>query len=71
MKRHIFAHDIASVKLCNGRVRLAEKEENVIFGSRLAGHKYHDMDDGGLQEEGGGERGGPKKKKKKKRGPGN
>jgi len=40
-----FAHDAKNGELYARYKALADAEENVIFGGRLAEYKYYDMDD--------------------------
>ena len=45
MEKYYTVNDDKNNKLADKYRKLAEKEENVIFGGRLAEYKYYDMDD--------------------------
>ena len=45
MEKYYTVNDEKNNKLADEYKKLAEKEENVIFGGRLAEYKYYDMDD--------------------------
>ena len=45
MEKYYTINDDKNNKLANDYRDLASKEENVIFGGRLAEYKYYDMDD--------------------------
>ena len=45
MEKYYTINDEKNNKLANKYRELADKEENVIFGGRLAEYKYYDMDD--------------------------
>ena len=45
MEKYYTVNDEKNNKLADEYRKLAEKEENVIFGGRLAEYKYYDMDD--------------------------
>ena len=45
MEAYYVVNDDNNNELANKYRQLAEKEENVIFGGRLAEYKYYDMDD--------------------------
>ena len=44
MEPYYPVNDEKNMKLYEQYRELAEKEENVIFGGRLGGYKYYDMD---------------------------
>ena len=45
MEKYDTVNDEKNDKLAEEYRKLAKKEENVIFGGRLAEYKYYDMDD--------------------------
>jgi UDP-galactopyranose mutase len=45
MEKYYTINDDANNELASKYKELADKEENVIFGGRLAEYKYYDMDD--------------------------
>ena len=45
MEKYYTVNDEKNNKLADKYKKLASKEENVIFGGRLAEYKYYDMDD--------------------------
>ena len=45
MEKYYTINDEKNNKLAAEYKELAEKEENVIFGGRLAEYRYYDMDD--------------------------
>ena len=45
MENYYTINDEKNERLAKEYKLLAEKEENVIFGGRLAEYKYYDMDD--------------------------
>jgi UDP-galactopyranose mutase len=45
MEKYYTVNDVKNNEIANKYKELASKEENVIFGGRLAEYKYYDMDD--------------------------
>ena len=45
MEKYYTVNDDKNNELAEQYRKLSEKEENVIFGGRLAEYKYYDMDD--------------------------
>ena len=45
MEKYYVINDEKNNKLAAEYKKLAEKEENIIFGGRLAEYRYYDMDD--------------------------